>query len=237
MSIDLDVIGSPDKYRVMFYAEDKKRDISIWKTDYTSWIDIPKPQLILTTTPSSIELRPDNKDIIGIQVTSNTGFLPQLSNFIVKDKVSNIELNNIGNKTGNAEPIPFQIKIPPRINPGKYMIPMLANITTNSTIPYLEIPYLNLGYSFEQVNLPVTILRSFTDEEKIINFWKDWGSPLAFIIGIVTGKIGSSIFEVIRRRVKKNNKKTQTRSSMLEDSLNKKRSVKSGAPINDSTYS
>lgn len=199
IDLDLTAIGSPDKYKIMFYAEDKKRDSSIHKTDFSSWIDIPRPDLTLSTTPSTIELRPNNRETIGIQLTSNTGFTPEVSNFIIEEKPANIQLNLIGIIRSSTEPAAFEITIPDKISTGKYTISILANMTQKSTIPNLPIQHVNLGYSFEKMDLPVTVLRSFTWEEDLINRWTAWGPILSFIIGVITGKLGSAILEMFKR--------------------------------------
>ena len=203
MYIDLTTIGSPDKYKLMFYAEDKKRDDFIWKTDFSSWIDIPRPELILSTTPDTIELRPNDREPIGIQLTSNTDFTPEVSNFIIEAKPANIQLNLIDNKRNINEPATFEIIIPDKINTGKYTIPILANLTQKSTIPNLPVQHVNLGYSFEEMNLIVTVLRSFTWEEEVLNRWSAWGPIVSFILGVVTGKLGSVLWEIFKSLIYK----------------------------------
>lgn len=205
-AIDLAAIGSPEKYKVMFYVEDKKRDKSIWKTDFSSWIDIPTPELILSTTPDTIELRPDITEVIGIQLISNSGSTPEVSNYTIKDNgQSSIHAKVLNESRNNMEPASVEINIPHKITTGKYAIPVQANITQRSTIPNLPLQQVNLGYNFEEKNLPVTILKSLTWYENGINFWIDWGSPIAFIGGIITGKLGSAFLEFLKNRLRKRN--------------------------------
>jgi hypothetical protein len=102
---DLSAMGSPDKYRVMFYAEELKGTTNnpiFWVDDYTSWIDIPRPQFSLLTMPSHIVLRPGEGDSYGIQLTSNTTLVPQVSNFTVKENTSNMQLKFITNPSYNS---------------------------------------------------------------------------------------------------------------------------------------
>jgi len=68
---------------------------------------------------------------------------------------------------------------------------------------------VNLGYTFEEADLPITILRSFTFQEDAINFWKDWGSPTSFIVGVITGKLDSALWEILKNCFKRNNSKVK----------------------------
>lgn len=206
MALDLDAISSPDKYKIMFYAEDRRRGNCLWDTDFSSWINIPNPNLILSTTPGTIELRPDDKEVVGVQLESNTGFTPEISNYTINDNnLSGIRSKIINEDRTNTEPANFEIEIPNKISTGKYAIPIRANVTQVSTIPHLPIQHVNFGYSFEQLDLPITILRPLSWESVIINTWTLWGPIVTFIAGILTGKIGSGLWEIFRARVKKHN--------------------------------
>ena len=116
---DLNAMGSPNKYRVMFYAEELKGSTNnpiFWVDDYTSWIDIPRPQFSLLTTPSHIVLRPGEEDSYGIQL--NATLVPQVSNFTVKENTNNMQLkfitNRLYNSNSSSEPESLDIKIPGR---------------------------------------------------------------------------------------------------------------------------
>jgi hypothetical protein len=120
---DLSAMGSPDKYRVMFYAEELKGTTNnpiFWVDDYTSWIDIPRPQFSLLTMPSHIVLRPGEGDSYGIQLTSNTTLVPQVSNFTVKENTSNMQLKFITNPSYNSyssnKPESLDVRIPEDAN-------------------------------------------------------------------------------------------------------------------------
>jgi hypothetical protein len=208
MDLNLAAVSSPEKYQVMFYAEDKTRDNCVWMTDFTSWITIPNPDLTVNTTPSSIELRPGDKQVIGAQLAANSNFTPEVSNYTVIDNnISGIQSEVLNRHRNGVEPVNMEIRIPSEIGIGKYIIPLQANVTQISGTP--DTPIFNLGYSLEKANLPVTVLKPFTLQEVVINFWKDWGSPIAFIVGIITGKLGSSFLELLKNYFKKSNSKSK----------------------------
>jgi hypothetical protein len=204
LSLDLTAIGSPNNYKIMFYAEDRKNDNSIWKTDFTSWIDIPKPKLKLSTIPDPIELRPSDNVDIDAQIESNNGLIPEVNNFIVPENQTTLDVKYISDKlqTYNREPHSFVVKVPENAATGKYMVSVLANISQKSTIPILsDKQYLNIGERLEELNLPVTVLKPFSGLEVFINFWNTWSSPLSFVTGLLTGKIGPWILVKIRKNL------------------------------------
>ena len=209
MALDLAAVSSPDKYEIMFYAEDKTRDNCVWMTDFTSWINIPNPDLILVTTPSSIALRPEVREVIGAQLMANSNFTPEVSNYTVTDNnLSGIQSKVLNRPERNdIEPVNIEIKIPSEIGTGKYVIPIQANVTQISGTP--NTPIFNLGYTLEKADLSITVLKSFTPQEIVINFWKDWGSPIAFIVGVITGKLGTAVLEALKNLFKKNNSKAK----------------------------
>ena len=53
LSLDLDRIGNPSKYKVIFYAEIEREGVSF--ADFTRWVAIPSLQMDITTSPVSIE--------------------------------------------------------------------------------------------------------------------------------------------------------------------------------------
>ena len=57
LSMDLNSILYPNKYKVTFYAETERNGISV--TDFTRWVAIPPLQIALTTSPTSLVLRPN----------------------------------------------------------------------------------------------------------------------------------------------------------------------------------
>ena len=183
---------------------------------YTSWIDIPRPQFSLLTTPSHIVLRPGEEDSYGIQLTSNATLVPQVSNFTVKENTNNMQLkfitNRLYNSNSSSEPESLDIKIPEDANIGTYNIPIIANITQTSTIPnvfgFKNLP-LNNAYEFDNLNLPLIVVKKMNAGEQLADFNKTWIEPLSgiytFIGGLFTGGAVQWLYKRIRRKQSSNN--------------------------------
>jgi hypothetical protein len=217
---DLSAMGSPDKYRVMFYAEELEGTTNnpiFWVDDFTNWIDIPRPELTVLTTPSQVVLRPGQADSYGIQLVSNTTPVPQVSNFTVEENTRDVELKFIHNPLYNSdsinEPDSFDIKIPEDAKIGTYNIPIITNVTQTSTIPnmfgFKSLP-LNTAYEFDKLNLPVTVLKRMTIGEQLADFNKTWIEPLSgiytFMGGLLTGGAAQWLYKRIRRKQSNSNK-------------------------------
>jgi len=215
---DLNAIGSPDKYKVMFYAEELKGTVNapiLWIDDFTSWIDIPRPQFTLLTTPSNIVLRPGQEDSYGIQLLSNTTFIPKVSDFKADENTSNVNLRFITPKINSSastnEPESLDIKIPEAAQIGIYNVPIIANVTQTSTIPNIfgfnNMP-LNIAYEFDKLNIPVTVIKKMSIEEQLADFNKTWIAPLSgiytFLGGLLTGGAAQSLYKRLKKKQNEN---------------------------------
>ena len=72
--MDLNSILYPNKYKVTFYAETERNGISV--TDFTRWVAIPPLQIALTTSPTSLVLRPNENKTIELKVNATEGYQP-----------------------------------------------------------------------------------------------------------------------------------------------------------------
>jgi hypothetical protein len=71
LSADLDAIVSPEKYRVIFYAEViDSIERSTWIVDATNWVSIPPPEFIVSVLPSSLDLRQGHDSTVEVRVNS-----------------------------------------------------------------------------------------------------------------------------------------------------------------------
>jgi hypothetical protein len=207
---DLQLMGFPSKYRVMFYAQNGTNSNPPWNMDFSSWVNIPPPQLSLLTTPNTLVLRPEERKIIGGQLTSDIGPVPEVLNFIVNSNPTGIKVNvnpTVQQPTSldRSKPASFEIIIPKNTTVGKYSIPVLANISKESNI--LSIPgYLNTGYGLEEVNLILTIIEPLTALDYVYNFWNTWNSLISFIVGL---GIGQKIWPILSVKIKSKLKKVK----------------------------
>jgi hypothetical protein len=53
--VNLNTIGAPNKYKIIFYAEERKNNSIL--VDYTKWINVPPPELINKVIAKSIVVK------------------------------------------------------------------------------------------------------------------------------------------------------------------------------------
>ena len=86
LSVNLDELLNPDKYKVIFYADSRKPNDDLI-IDYTRWVAIPPLELTVFTNPSSIELIQGEKKPVEIKVNATEGYTPNLQlSATVEDK-------------------------------------------------------------------------------------------------------------------------------------------------------
>ncbi len=94
-SVDLKNIGNcPENYVILFYATDYK-DQEYEITDITRWIEIPPPEFILSTKPSSIQLNAGKQDSVKIFLQTTSALEHQVDFSILdqpSQKLENLEI-------------------------------------------------------------------------------------------------------------------------------------------------
>jgi hypothetical protein len=96
LSIDLSDIIYPEKYRVAFYGEAIKNGSLL--TDFTKWVTVPPPELIITTSPPSLEIRNGEQKSIEVRINSTQGYEPLVTLNATSDSNS-VQLSFEHNKT------------------------------------------------------------------------------------------------------------------------------------------
>jgi hypothetical protein len=146
---DLDSMLSPNKYRVLFYAEGINRSLQqqfSWIIDSTNWISIPSPELVFVISPSPIVLIQGGEYIAEVRINSSSPEELELNiNPYVAENSSNSKLITMKPDSERLLIPPFgvvsthmRVSITPDIQPTDYMIIMRANITTVNTAPFAE---------------------------------------------------------------------------------------------------
>ena len=187
LSINLDNIGFPEKYKIMLYTEYFTRNKSNWSMDFSNWINIPPKEFSILTTPDPVTLRVGDEKIIGIQVLSNTGSTPEKIDLeIDKDRINNIYVDLVSeNFTTNfqkqySQISNLKIKIPQNFMVGVYEIPINLKIKEFSTVPELlsKNGYLNTGEIYQELPISITVLEEMTLIEKNSGYQREIGSNL-----------------------------------------------------------
>src|SRR5919199_4040655 len=110
LSLNLSTIVSPQSYKLMFYST-ALYGKSNFIYDLSSLIDIPPPEYNILTTPNPVVLRQGEQKIVGVQLKSTTGTIPQVINFTVKEHQSNLDVSFNPDKANvssfGVEPAPF----------------------------------------------------------------------------------------------------------------------------------
>jgi hypothetical protein len=240
ISADLTTMGSPGKYKVIFYAEDVNEDRSYWKVDFTNAIPMPPPEFVISTSPSSIVLRQGEQQTIQVQVKSVTGGDPHV--YLSSKPPESIEMDFVPNKlripsfgvattrlnikvSENAEPGPTPVDI----NMTSFFPPPLFLKTDSSDIskaislditgPMLTSSIEDKNIKNENITKQTTLVVSVKERlgliEQMKGFWDEWSSVITYFVGIISGSILPRIASKIKekRNNNKNIKKLQSQQN------------------------
>ena len=220
LSLNLDQIGSPSKYKVIFYAEVNKDDTSY--TDFTRWVALPPPQLTITTSPTSIELRKGEEKTIEIRLNSSQDYEPTVKVY-AKSTVDKITFKFLQNDTlqiptYGVATTPLVIRASDDASVGPYTLLIFANSSfppdqlihvqsanDESSKFYSKLPAENI---LTQSSVFVTIQEQLTWVDYTSNLWNKVGSPITFIYGILAG-ISPWIYGKVRNLTKNDKQKNQ----------------------------
>jgi hypothetical protein len=222
LSVNLDDILSPNPYKAMFYAGAVYNN-SDMKIDLSTWVDISPPVYSISTLPNPVIVRQGEQKIIGAQLKSTTGFVPDVINFMPVENYSSIELEFIRDKLNKSysgiEPAPFRIEVPKNAQVGQYIIPLRANISTGSTFPYfkfVEFSNVNLpsnsteiitkGHKIALANLTISVVEPLSIQEQLRDFWSVYGGPINLTLAGLAGGLSTYLIDSLKSRKKKESK-------------------------------
>ena len=198
--MDLKKLNYPDQYDVLFYAYDyfKYNNETCPLSDITQRVYTPAPQFDISTSPSSIEVRPGEEREARLQFKSNAN----IKSFVQFSVNTTDEFNNalIVNFSTDRFSVPphgivtssLDIKATGNATPGSYMLPIFAHIDlpTESKprrgIVTGEILYNTVNQQLTNTaNLTMTVLPSLTILDSAYNILNTWGSPIRNLVEIV----------------------------------------------------
>jgi hypothetical protein len=209
---DLEAMGSPDSFRVVFFAE-TYNGLFKWYADYTNWIILPPPEFVLSTVPESVVLDQGGDENIAIQIKSTAGSEPTIylspmpsnatESMTLSDDV--VQMPSLGMATTRLD-----IKSKPNAEAGTHLIFLKANATfplqpivegvanptasTGSIRPEEEALQKQGNQDMEQLlSFIIKINKPITWLEQIRMIWDQWGNLISFILG-------TSVFAVIKER-------------------------------------
>jgi hypothetical protein len=215
ISLDLELITSPTKYRILCYTVVIYGNTSKSAVDLTNWIDVPPATYMFSTLPNPLVMRQGEQMDIGVQLKSSSGVPPQSVHFFPPENYSSIKVVFNPDKSSNStsfglSPAPFTIQVPQDAQVGHYSIPIMANISSGSLFPseFIELPNFNLsvpiqGYVSTQANLSISVVRPPTISEQVKEFWDTYGEVISLVGAGFAGGISTYVFDYLKNRKKK----------------------------------
>jgi hypothetical protein len=223
LSLNLNEIGYPSKFKVIFYAEVERGGVSF--ADFTRWVAIPPLQMDITTSPASIELRKGEEKTIEVMLNSSQGYEPSVK----IDAKSTVKSMNFEFPQNDTLRIPtYGLATTPltiTVSHDAPARPYTVVISANSTFPPEEIievesdndknstiySTLPPEYVVSRSGILVTVLEPLTWVDQVSNFWNKVGDPISFIYGILAG-ISPWIYTRLRKRINNDKQKNETES-------------------------
>jgi hypothetical protein len=165
-SLDLGLINYPTQYQVIFSITDLVliNDRFCRMADFTNTVSIPPPKFNMTTSPSSLILKPGDQKNIELKITSNTDSDSQA--FLFADEIDGLELNFIPNNIsvpsfGQATSI-LEVKALEDVKPRPYTIPIHRQISFSGGATHVGTDvFINDSGTldiFEDLYLTITVL-------------------------------------------------------------------------------
>jgi len=212
LSLNLDTLVSPEKYKLLFYSTEKSKEDSNKKIDFTEWVNVPAPELGLSISPSFIELRSGENKTVEVKVNSTSGFEPTVH--FLTNKQSEME----------ASFNPDTVRIPPygmattqlEIKVNDKALPHRQSVLIHANASYAPELITANQHSADESMFPkatkniikrsamiVDIMPKLTDVQKFMEMWNTYSSPMIFVYGILAG-ITPLIYNIIRKRLKSN---------------------------------
>ena len=220
LTVDLNDLLSPEKYKVIFYGEVRREGFLI--TDFTRLVAIPPLELSVSTSPNSVVLRKGEPKTIEVKANTSQGYEPTI-NLEAKSQSEHLILDFTQNDTSPESKIALRIPsygiatVPLTISSkdnapiGSYSMFIFAN----SSFPPEEFlkPKPIKGYAttflppsvltpeniFTQSSMLITLSEPLIWLDHISNFWNKLGGLLSFISGLLIG-LGPMAFNKIREK-------------------------------------
>lgn len=216
ISLDLKSLTSPISFKVIYYSVVAYNN-SKTMIDLSNWIDIPPPRYTFSTIPSPLVLRQGQEKIIGIQLESNSGSPPKIENYIRtgSNYPINIELNPYNYKPNDSQltnfPTTLKISIPANASVGKYIIPILTNVSSGTNFPSDAVEFTNNfktfnisvpteGFFTVPANLTVTVIETETFSERVKEFWGVYGALISLIGAGFAGGVSTYLFDYLKSK-------------------------------------
>jgi hypothetical protein len=209
LSLDLESILYPAKYKVIFYSDVQKDDSSDVITDFTRWVAIPPPKLHISTYPTSVTLTPGQEKTIEVKVNSTEGYTPAVNlsakapsdgsiKFYFKKGFDKLVVPSYGvvattmiiSAVQNASIAPYTLTIFANSSfPPEQLIKVKSPY--NKTSPEFFPPSVQESQNvFSSSTVAASVLPPLTWQQQISEEWSGFGSAINGFVGLVAAVIG-----------------------------------------------
>jgi hypothetical protein len=220
LSFDLGAINYPDQYDLIFATFDYFLNDGRMcpMADITNRVYVPPPEFVISTLPSSVDLRPGEERNVLLQVKTNTNVKPQvyLSTNNTDEANDKLQLNFTAKKLaipdyGNVS-TSLNVKALDGSKPSSYTLPIFADIhipteaKPRRSVTTGELIQNSIGQTiFKNSVLTVTVKPPLTIFEYISNIFNTLDLPIRILVTLVTtiGTISGSaliLFKKIKNR-------------------------------------
>lgn len=219
ISIDLNSITSPSKFRVSYYLMEVNKDLT-YNVDMTNWIDVPPAQFTLSTLPNTLVLTQGESLDIGAQLVSTTGTSPKVLGLINEKNNSQVSVqfnpNGVNLSSFGIAPLPFRITTPRDAPVGEYAIPLLANVTLEKTnAGILGVQGNNMspdddGYITIRPNLTISVIERPPFGQEFKDFWTTYGQVISLFGAGFAGGFSTHIMDRIKEKREEKKKRRES---------------------------
>ncbi len=221
LSLNLNEILNPERFRAIFYAESKMHNGHLL-TDFTKWVFIPPPSVQISSSPPSVTMKQGEKRTIELIINSTPTLEPDivLSN-LTKDQSADLDLefSTLALKvpSDGVATIPVTVGTSEKTSVAPHTIHFFA-YSSFPSLEFLHLPTqktLNTGIEGAPFKLSVESDLVKTRSSLLINvepahslldqvgdFWDKLGGPISFIYGIAAG-LSPWLFTTIKNRLTK----------------------------------
>ena len=220
LSLDLEKILNPQKYKVLFYADSRKYDKGTLIMDFTRWVAIPPLQLAISTNPNSIDIEKGTKRNVEVIVNSTYGYEPTV-NLYTTNQSKYIDFDFASNRLRIPSIGETSTLLTVNVSKDAVQGPQTLFIFSNSSFPPEELikpkvntsnPLANYTSSIQTENILTHSSVSLRVKEppsppdwftQIGQSWEKVGGVTQFIYGIIFG-ISPWLYERFKQKRKKN---------------------------------
>jgi hypothetical protein len=211
LSSGLDQILNPTRYKVIFYADSRKKNDELI-IDYTRWIAIPPLQLVSSTSDRSLKITQGETKNIILELNSTEGYEPvvNLTAKIIDEKIQPIfestKTNNIDNFTVPSDGMGIT-RLILHAQDDAPIGPSILSIAAQSSFPPEELLKVNdIEAPPDNVLSKSSVSILFNEKPdlptKIGDLWSKIGGFTTFVYGFIAG-ISPFIYTGIKKHLKK----------------------------------